>query len=155
MPKVRFDHVALLVRDLKKSVDDYRSLLSILDPVNSSEIVWEDGQENGFKYQAATFVSKNGQTVFQLIQSENPKDQERLRTHGEGIHHLEFCAPDVREVQKQLQSANIPVVSEKTFVSQSIPWQEFVLVSPKKTHGVLVKIATQYRVMNGKWTPDE
>lgn len=69
------------------------------------------------------------------------------------MHHLEFCASDVEEVNKQLKEAGVPLLSDKPFVSQSMPWQQSILISPKKTHGVLVKVATKYCVENGQWVP--
>src|ERR1700722_15846763 len=150
MTSIHLDHVALLVRNLEQSVKDYQDFLSILDPENSTEIVFQEGAEGGHAYRAATFVSKNGKTVIQFLQSENPKDIERLEKNGECVHHLEYCASDVEDVNRELKKAGVPMLSDKPFVSETMPWQLSLLVSPKKTHGVLIKVASKYHVQDGR-----
>lgn len=152
---IRFDHVALLVRDLKQSVADYQQILGVLDSENSVDVVWESGEEGGHSYEAATFVSKNGQTVIQLLQSNHPNDQARLQKNGQCVHHFEFCTNDVEGTGQKLKDASIPLTTEAPSISKSMPWQKSFLISPKKTHGVLVKIASAYKVKNGKWIPEE
>jgi 4-hydroxyphenylpyruvate dioxygenase-like putative hemolysin len=154
MSGIRFDHVALLVRDLDQSVLDYRELLEVLDPDSSGAIVWGEGIEGGFRYRSATFVGAAGNTVIQLIQSENPKDQRLLEKRGECVHHLEFCSTDVKATASKLLEKGVELVSEKPNTSESMPWQQSVVISPARTHGVLVKIATSYRVANGRWVPE-
>jgi hypothetical protein len=153
MLRTRLDHVALLVRSVEGAVKDYQDVLKVLDPENSVEIVWEDSIENGYKYRSATFVSKNGGTVLQLIESESPKDKELLSKRGECVHHLEFCSTDVEDSLVQLKAAKIPLVSDALSASADKPWHKSVLLSPQKTHGVLVKVASKYKVRNGKWVP--
>lgn len=155
MGQVRFDHVALLVRDLELSIKDYQEILKILDPENSIGIVRESGAEGGFAYKAATFVSENGNAVIQLLQSENPKDQERLQKLGECVHHLEFCSKNVDDTLAALKQAKVPTTSDRPVNSESMTWQKTVTVSPKKTHGVLVKVSSSYKVKNGKWIPEQ
>jgi hypothetical protein len=155
MTDIHFDHIALLVRDIEQSVRDYREILSVLDPVNSAEVVWAEGKEGGHAYRAATFVSQNGKTVIQFLQSAHPKDVERLAKNGECVHHLEFCTRDVHGVNERLKAAGVPLLSDEPVVSESMPWQENIVVSPKKTHGVLVKVTTKYKTVNGNWLADK
>jgi len=154
MENIRFDHVALLVRNLEDAIADYREILSVLTPENSTEIVRHAGVEGKYEFSSATFVSRNGQAVIQLIESKHPKDMERLADKGECVHHIEFCSNNVKHTHNRLRSANIPLTSEKTRKSDVIPWQESTTISPKKSHGVLVKVATQYKVEDGNWIPE-
>ena len=60
MPKVKFDHVSFLVRDLNATIKDYQQMLAVLDPEQGKQIVWGEGVEQGYKLRWATFVNPSG-----------------------------------------------------------------------------------------------
>jgi catechol 2,3-dioxygenase-like lactoylglutathione lyase family enzyme len=150
MADIHFDHVALLVRDLDRAVTDYRQVLGALGQ-DTLEVVLVEGAQEGHRYRAATFVTQRGATVLQFLERQHPRDVELLQNKGECVHHLEFCTDDVDGAVASLRAAELPLTSEGAVVSADMPWQRSVVISPKKTHGVLVKVATAYRVEDGRW----
>ena len=152
---MRFDHVALLVRDLDSAVQDYVEILSVLDPEQVHEIVWNDGVVDGFNVRWATFVKHDGGVVIQLLESQVPNDQKLLEKRGECVHHLAFCSTDVEETVKQLADSKIPLTSQRLSGSPDKPWLKWTFVHPRKAHGVLVEVSQQYKVENGDWVKED
>lgn len=62
---------------------------------------------------------------------------------------LDHVALLVRDLDVAVENYRQAVVAE------SMPWQKSVVVSPKKTHGVLVKVSTEYTVKGGEWAPSK
>lgn len=83
MPKLKFDHIAFLVRDLDQAVRDYQQILSVLDPEHAQQIVWDEGEADGYKLRWATFVNPHG-TSIQFFESQHPADQKLLEKYGSG-----------------------------------------------------------------------
>ena len=96
MPRVKFDHVSFLVRNLDETVKDYAQMLAVLDPEQAKNIVWDEGVEGGYKMRWATFVNPNGASL-QFFESDNPYDQKLLEKHGERVHHLAFTSDDLQQ----------------------------------------------------------
>ncbi len=154
MPKLKFDHVAFLVRDLDQAVRDYQEILSVLDPEQAKNIVWDEGEADGYKLRWATFVNPNG-TSIQFFESQHPADQRLLEKYGERVHHLAFTTSDLAQTIEDLQKAGIPLTSAEPTGPPNIPWLKWVFVPPRKAHGVLIEVATRYRVEGDRWVPDE
>lgn len=151
MAQVRFDHVAFLVRDLERAVQDYVDILSVLDPEQAQQIVWDEGLVEGFPIRWATFVRTDGSTVLQFLESRLPQDQKMLESKGECVHHLAFCSSDVAETTRRLLDADIPLVNETVTSPEDKPWLQWNFIHPRKAHGVLIEITCQYRVEEERW----
>ncbi len=154
MPRVKFDHVSFLVRNLDETVKDYQQMLEVLDPEQAKNIVWDQGVEGGYKMRWATFVNPNGASL-QFFESENPYDQKLLEKHGERVHHLAFTSDDLNKTVEDLDKAGVPLTSKEVTGPTHLPWLKWTFVPPKKAHGVLIEVATRYKVDNDKWVLDE
>ncbi|MBZ5703516.1 MAG: VOC family protein [Acidobacteriia bacterium] len=153
MPKVKFDHVSFLVRDLDATIKDYQQMLAVLDPEQAKQIVWGEGVEQGYKLRWATFVNPHG-AALQFFESENPYDLKLLEKYGERVHHIAFTSDDIRKTVSDLDQAGIPLTSKELSGPGNMPWLKWTFVPPKKAHGVLIEVATRYKVENGQWVKD-
>ncbi len=154
MPRLKFDHVSFLVRNLDQAVKDYQEILAVLDPEQARQIVWDEGVEQGYKLRWATFVNPNGASL-QFFESENPNDLKLLDKYGERVHHIAFTSDEIEGTVQALVNANVPLTSTQLTSPSNIPWLKWTFVPPKKAHGVLIEVAQRYKVENGKWVKDE
>jgi methylmalonyl-CoA/ethylmalonyl-CoA epimerase len=145
--------VAFLVRDLERAVQDYVEILNVLDPEQSQQIVWDEGLVEGFRMRWATFVKHNGSTVLQFLESELPRDRRLLEKKGECVHHLAYSSTDVAATVQRLSDAGIPLVNETLTSPAGKPWLQWNFIHPRKAHGVLIEVSSQYQVRDGKWVP--
>jgi methylmalonyl-CoA/ethylmalonyl-CoA epimerase len=154
MPRVKFDHVSFLVRNLDEAVKDYQQMLEVLDPEHAKNVVWDEGVEGGFKMRWATFVNPNGASL-QFFESENPYDQKLLEKHGERVHHIAFTSDNLNQTVQDLEKAGVPLTSKEVTGPAHLPWLKWTFVPPKKAHGVLIEVATRYKVEDKKWVLDK
>ncbi len=154
MPKLKFDHVSFIVRNLEQAVNDYREILEVLDPEQAKEIVWGEGVEQGYKLRWATFNNPDGASL-QFFESENPADLKLLEKYGERVHHIAFTSNEIERTVEDLDRAGVPLTSKKLTNPSNMPWLKWTFVPPKKAHGVLIEVARRYRVENGQWVQDE
>ena len=154
MPKVKFDHVSFLVRNLDETVKDYQQMLEVLDPEQAKNIVWDEGVEGGYKMRWATFVNPNGASL-QFFESDNPYDQKLLEKHGERVHQLAFTSDDLNKTVEDLDKAGVPLTSKEVTGPTHLPWLKWTFVPPKKAHGVLIEVDTRYKVDKDKWVLDK
>ena len=154
MPRVKFDHVSFLVRNLDETVKDYKQMLEVLDPEQAKNIVWDEGVEGGYKMRWATFVNPNGASL-QFFESDNPYDQKLLEKHGERVHHIAFTSDNLNQTVEDLDKAGVPLTSKEVTGPAHLPWLKWTFVPPKKAHGVLIEVATRYKVEEEKWVLDK
>jgi methylmalonyl-CoA/ethylmalonyl-CoA epimerase len=154
MPRVKFDHVSFLVRNLDETVKDYQQMLEVLDPEQAKNIVWDEGVEGGYKMRWATFVNPSGASL-QFFESDNPYDQKLLEKYGERVHHIAFTSDDLNKTVDDLDKAGVPLTSKEVTGPAHLPWLKWTFVPPKKAHGVLIEVATRYKVDKGKWVLDK
>jgi methylmalonyl-CoA/ethylmalonyl-CoA epimerase len=155
MAKATFDHVALLVRDLDEAIEDYKTILSVLDPKQITEVVRDEATVEGARVRWATFVKGEGGMALQLIESEVPRDRQLLSRRGECVHHIAFCSSNVEETTAQLSESGIPVMHKVAPHAPDRPWLRWNFVAPGDAHGVLIEISQQYSVRDGKWVEPE
>ena len=153
MPRMKFDHVSFLVRNLDQAVADYKQMLEILDPEQAKAIVWDEGVEGGYKLRWATFHNPNGCSL-QFFESENPNDLKLLEKYGERVHHIAFTTDDIVQTVTDLDKSGVPLTSKQITGPSNIPWLGWTFVPPKKAHGVLIEVATRYKVEQGQWVQD-
>jgi methylmalonyl-CoA/ethylmalonyl-CoA epimerase len=154
MPRVKFDHVSFLVRNLDETVKDYQQMLEVLDPEQAKNIVWDEGVEGGYKMRWATFSNPNGASL-QFFESDNPYDRKLLEKHGERVHHIAFTSDNLNQTVEDLDKAGVPLTSKEVTGPTHLPWLKWTFVPPKKAHGVLIEVATRYKVDKDKWVLDE
>jgi len=152
MPSGPFAHVCILVNDLDKAIEDWRKILTALDPGQvEQEIVRYDDFEGGDDRMAwATFVSDHGTEIQFMAPGPGTPLGRRLIKHGEGVHHLCFTTDDPAAVSKRLAAEGISTGGE-LYSDPNMPWQQWTWIGPESAHGTLVEVARPYRAVNGKW----
>lgn len=158
MEQIRFDHVALLVADLERAVRDWTEILNVLDPAATRRVVrYENFGEGEGQNNWATFQSPD-QTSIQLFEPAADEGflRRRLDGAGEGVHHIAFLSTDLEATVERLRDAGIPFTRDAYESDKvQIPWQRWMMVHPKKTHGTLIEIAQAYEVTDDlRWAPD-
>ncbi len=153
MPQMRFDHVAMLVHDLDASVEKWRVLLEVLDPSQTAEVVYGEGEEGGERMRWATFVCP-GKTAIQLFSPAGEGFLNKvLAKRGEIVHHLAFLSSDVDTTVQELRDRGIPILQDEQTGPDSYPWLRWNFVPNDWSGGVLVEVAQRYEVKDGKWAP--
>lgn len=87
------DHLDLVVSDLERSLDFYRSLLEPLGYFRASEIVGERGER-------VIYISGSGIVSVSLRQAQATSGYDRYNV---GIHHVAFEAPSREVVDERLR----------------------------------------------------
>ncbi|HVW33219.1 MAG TPA: VOC family protein [Acidimicrobiia bacterium] len=157
MPGGPFAHVAFLVFDLDRAIEDWTRILGVLDPGQlEAKIVRSEKLASGDDtVRWATFVSETG-TEIQLVepQPDTPLGR-RLARHGEHIHHLCFTTDDVSGAVSRLEAAGVAVTGGRDNTDPALPWQRWSWISPESAHGVLIEVAKPYEARDGRWEPKE
>lgn len=154
---VRFAHVCLAVRDIHEAMEDYRGILSAVSPQHLIEptVYYEDFGAGDERLSFATFPDPAGGCEIQFLEAKTPGTPlyERVRKHGEHVHHLCFTAPQVRTMVEELNHLGFGIVPQGYSSDPQMPWQEWTFVDPRKSHGVLIELANHYESVDTKWAP--
>ena len=152
MPNGPFAHVCFLVRDLDQSIEDWRRILAVCDPAQLEQPIVKmlDFEAGGDIMSWATFVNPNG-TEIQLMQPKSGSLLRRLEKHGEGVHHVAFCRPDLPEVVEKLDQAGVKLTTKPLSQDPVLPCQAWTFVAPESASGTLVELAYAYRPVDGHW----
>ena len=154
MPAGPLAHVALLVRDLDQAVEDWKRILSVLDPSQVAEpVVYMDrfGPETD-PIRWATFASTAGAEI-QLIEplgDDGPRAR-RLAEEGECVDHICFVQPDLRAAMDELSERGVELATAEPRSDPRLPWLEWAYVTKEAAHGVPVEVAYEYRPVDGRW----
>jgi methylmalonyl-CoA/ethylmalonyl-CoA epimerase len=153
----RFAHVCLIVEDIQKAIADYTKILGVVDPKQVQEkiVYYDDFGIEGERLAFATFVSTGVNCEIQLMEPKTPGSPlfERLKKHGEHVHHLCFTSPVVDEVVEDLDAAGVGIVRQGISNDPNLPWQRWTFVDPAMSHGVLIELANTYESVEGQWEP--
>ncbi len=152
MPSGPFAHVCFLVRDLERAIADWRKILEVVDPAQLEQPIVKmlDFEAGGDVMSWATFVNPEGCEI-QLMQPKSGPLLRRLEKHGEGVHHIAFCRPDLPDVIDKLEAAGVRLTSTELQRDPVLPWQEWTFISPESASGLLVELAYAYRAVEGRW----
>lgn len=158
MPAGPLAHVALLVRDLDLAVEDWKRILSVLDPTQVAEpVVYMDrfGPESD-PIRWATFASTAGAEI-QLIEplGEDGLRARRLAEEGECVDHICFVHPDLPEAMRDLEARNVELATAEPRSDPRLPWLAWAYVTKEAAHGVPVEVAYEYRPVDGRWEKPE
>jgi methylmalonyl-CoA/ethylmalonyl-CoA epimerase len=141
------------VEDLDKAIEDWRTILGVLDERQLEEplVRYDDFEGGEDQMRWVTFVANHGAEI-QLVEPgpDTPLGR-RLAKHGEHVHHICFTTTDVSKAAKELADAGLAVDADNTYSDPNMPWQHWTWVLPKSAHGVLVEIARPYKAVEGKW----
>lgn len=122
--KTAIDHVGVVVRDLTSAVD-YFTMLG-LEVVSEEEIV-----DAGVR---VAYLGNDGQLLQLLQPVRNGPLQVYLEEHGEGLHHVCFAVPAIREVIGRLPGEEEPAINR----GGRGMWTCFL---HQRHHGVTVELA--------------
>ena len=152
MPSSALAHICLLVRDLDNAIEDWSTILGVLQPEQLDEpIVRYDEFEGGAdSMRWATFVSSVGAEIQLMEPAPDTPLGRRLASHGEGVHHICFTTDDPDDAARRLREAGVNAADE-VYRDPSMPWQRWTWVMPDSAHGTLVEVARPYRAVGGKW----
>jgi methylmalonyl-CoA/ethylmalonyl-CoA epimerase len=153
MPSGPFAHICLLVNDLEQAIDDWRKILSVLDPGQLEEpmVRYDDFRGGDDEMRWVTFVSRHGAEIQLVEPAPGTPLGRRLAKHGEGVHHLCFTVDDVPQAARSLAEAGLDVEAENLYRDPELTWQHWTWILPTSAHGVLVEVARPYEAVEGKW----
>ncbi len=152
MPNGPLAHICFMVADLDESIAQWTKILQVCDPGQLVEpIVRMDRFEAGGDVMAwATFVNPNGCEI-QLMQPISGRLKGRLDKHGEGVHHIAFCRPDLPDVIEKLDANGVKLTSRELAQDPLLPWQAWTFISPESASGLMVELAYTYKPVDGHW----
>jgi catechol 2,3-dioxygenase-like lactoylglutathione lyase family enzyme len=111
----RLCHIAIIVKDLKKAMDNWSNLLGIekpnvwkIPPSNEVPQFTHGKMEHYYDCQFAVFKLEN--VNIELIQPGDNSGpwKEALEKDGEGLQNLAFIVPDRKEAMKTLKEMDAP-----------------------------------------------
>jgi methylmalonyl-CoA/ethylmalonyl-CoA epimerase len=135
---VRFHHVGIVVRDISEAIDKYAAALG----VDKKRIAVEDmsyktgkGEMEEFRY-AFLPLAEGEDNFIELVQPTTAGPTARyLEKRGEGLFHLAFESPDIKETIKEFEEAGIPQAG-------TTPTKDVlsVFLHPKYANGVVIQL---------------
>jgi methylmalonyl-CoA epimerase len=135
-PIGKLDHIGIAVRSI---ADGRKFFEEILGATAQFEV---ESPEAGWRLVA---LDLNGLSI-ELLEPLGEKSflHKFLATRGEGLHHLTFDVPDIREKVAELKAKGVRVVDEKEHSATS--YEAFI--SPRSAHGVLIQLGSGYPTLN-------
>lgn len=124
------DHVAIAVRNLDASLAEIRRQYGV-EPL-SRQVVAEQGVEEAMIAIGASHV--------QLLMptSADSTVARFLDRRGEGMHHVAFAVPDIRQALDHLREAGVPLIDEEPRVGGG--GHLIAFVHPKAFAGTLIEL---------------
>ncbi len=125
------DHIAVAVKDLKKSIEQWKSYFQI------EECCIEEIEERGVKL-AQLKVGEG--TSIELVSPLGEKSTLRnfLKNKGEGIHHICFKVKDIDKSVIELKRQGVRFVSEEPVMGAS--GSRIIFMRPDNLNGVLIEL---------------
>ena len=127
----KIHHVGIAVHSLEEALKFYSETLGL--PVHTSATV----EEQGVKAALLTI----GQSEIELLEPLSPESPvgKFLERKGEGLHHICFQTPDVREELEALKAKGVELVDQHPRKGLA---GMICFLHPKASRGVLVELAT-------------
>ena len=124
------EHIGIAVQSLTKSDPLFQRLLQTAPYKHES--VPDQGVETSF--------FRAGETKIELLeptQKDSPI-QTFITRRGEGIHHIAFEVPDIREEMKRLKAEGFQLTQDEPTVGADNKWVCFI--HPRSANGVLIEL---------------
>jgi methylmalonyl-CoA/ethylmalonyl-CoA epimerase len=124
------DHVAIVVRDLEKAIELYKSAFGL----SLAEI------EEVPEQKVRTAIFGHGMGRIELICPTTPDSgvAKYLDKRGEGLHHICVEVEDIEQAMGELRAQGAPLIDETP--KPGAGGAKVAFVHPKGTHGVLVEL---------------
>lgn len=135
-PLGKLDHIGIAVHSIAQA---RRFFEDMLGATPEFEV---ENTEAGWRLLA---LDLNGLSL-ELLEpcDENSFLHKFLAKRGEGLHHLTFDVPEIRDRARQLKEAGVRIVDEQEFSPDS--YQAFI--SPRSAHGILIQMGSGYPTLN-------
>ena len=136
MPLGKLDHIGIAVKSVAEARKFFEGILG-------ARFMYEAESERA-GYKLAEF-DLNGLTI-ELLEplGENSFLHKFLEKRGEGMHHLTFNVPEMKEKLAELKGQGVRVVDEIEWSPTS--YEAFI--SPRSSHGVLIQLGNGYPTLS-------
>ena len=135
-PIGKLDHIGIAVRSIAEARKFFEEILG-------ARVDFEvENERDGWRILE---LDLNGLSL-ELLEplGENSFLHKFLDKRGEGLHHLTFEVPDIRERIPELKARGVRIVDEREFTPDS--YEAFI--SPRSAHGVLIQLGSGYPTLN-------
>jgi methylmalonyl-CoA/ethylmalonyl-CoA epimerase len=128
--KNHIDHLGIIVRNLDDSIPFYTDILDL--KVSHTETIEAEMIE--------VALIPGGDMKIELIQplSNDSAAGKYLEKHGEGLHHICYKVPNIRQACEKCRKAGIRLLNEEP--KKGANGTEYVFLDPKSTGRVLVEL---------------
>jgi methylmalonyl-CoA epimerase len=135
-PLGKLDHIGIAVRSIAAAREFFEEVLG------ASPDFEVENEAAGWRLLA---LDLNGLSL-ELLEplGENSFLHKFLDQRGEGLHHLTFDVPEIRERIPELKARGVRVVDEREFAPDS--YEAFI--SPRSAHGILIQLGSGYPTLN-------
>jgi hypothetical protein len=111
-----FDQVGFVVEDMDRALPRYEALYG---PFRVGEAPLPEVTFRGKVVDCKLKLALNTEgpveiELIQVLEGDTPHS-EHIREHGEGLHHIRFCVPNVDESLKKLEAAGYETIFYKRF----------------------------------------
>jgi len=127
----KIDHIAVVVKDLKKSIEQWKSYFKI------EECSIEEIEERGVKL-AQLKVGEGASIELVSPLGEKSTLRDFLKNKGEGIHHICFKVQDIDKSVIELKRQGVRFVSEEPVRGAS--GSRIIFIHPDNLNGVLIEL---------------
>lgn len=129
---VVLDHIAIATSDLEQAVKKYELLGFKFS--NEREVVESQKVKTAFCH-----IDQNGHIELLEPTAEDSTIAKFIEKKGEGIHHLCFRVPNIKEKQSELEAQGISFIYKEPFVGAGNCLVNFI--HPKSMGGVLIELS--------------
>lgn len=127
----KIDHIAIAVKDLKKSIEQWKSYFKI------KECCIEEIEERGVKL-AQLKIGEGASIELVTPLGEKSTLINFLKNKGEGIHHICFKVQDIDKSVIELKRQGVRFVSEEPVMGTS--GSRIIFIHPNNLNGVLIEL---------------
>ncbi len=135
-PLGKLDHIGIAVRSIAEARKFFEEVLG------ASADFEVENEPAGWRLLA---LDLNGLSL-ELLEplGENSFLHKFLEKRGEGLHHLTFDVPEIRERLPELKARGVRIVDEREFS----PGSYEAFISPRSAHGILIQLGSGYPTLN-------
>ncbi|MBP7342587.1 MAG: VOC family protein [Syntrophaceae bacterium] len=148
-------HICILVADIDRAIADYIKIFEVVSPgLVERKVVKQERWAANEKYITAFFGAASDACEIQLIQAPDERSPlyKRLVAHGEGVHHIAFVSPRLKDTYRRLKEKDIAVnrglIDERPHGHDASDLRHF-WIRPRATHGVLIEMIDDYGLQDG------
>jgi len=133
MEVTHIEHLGIAVKSIEEQLPYYEQVLGV-KCYNMEEVADQ-------KVKTAFF--KIGQTKIELLEptSNDSTIARFIEKRGEGIHHIAFAVPDVKNALQELATKGVQLVDKAP--RKGAEGMSIAFLHPKSTHGILTELCME------------